>query len=65
MISEKFIVKLGLTCFFVAFIGMVLIFNDMAWAKYLVYPSVFIGAVTITIGAFAASIGKSKNDLKD
>jgi len=65
MISGKFIVKVGLGCLFIAFIGMVLIFNDVSWGRYIVYPSVFIGSITVMIGSFAASVGKVKNDLKD
>jgi|GEM_PF-1419572 len=65
MISGKFIVKVGLACLFVAFVGMVLIFNDMSWGKYIVYTSVIIGSITVMIGGFAASVGQVKDDLKD
>ena len=65
MISAKFIVKVGLTCFFIALIGTVLVFSDVVWGKYLVYPSIFIGAVTGLIGGFSLSIGKGKDDLND
>lgn len=63
MISAKAALVLGLTSLFVGFVGALLLSQGVAWARYVCYVAIPIGAVAVLVGGAKASIGRVKNDL--
>lgn len=62
--SAKVIVVIGLTSLFIGVAAMILVFNNVGWARYVSYAAILIGAVAVTAGGIAASIGRVKNDIR-
>lgn len=64
MSSAKVIIGIGLTSLLIGLAAVILVFQDVTWARYVCYVAIPIGAVALTAGGIAASIGRVKNDLR-
>jgi cytochrome bd-type quinol oxidase subunit 1 len=64
MTSAKVVIGIGLTSSFIGVAAVILVFQDVTWARYVCYVAIPIGAVALTAGGIAASIGRVKDDIR-
>lgn len=64
MMSAKVIMGIGLASLFIGVVAVILVFQDVTWARYVCYVAIPIGAVALMAGAIAASAGRVKNDIR-
>ena len=64
MISARIVLVVVLTCLLVALAATALVFLNVAWARYVDYVVIPIGAFVGIVGAIAASFGRIKNDVR-
>ena len=65
MVSFKFLCKIYLICFLIAFASLCLVFAGYEWFRYFGVISVSIGVLTFLLMKILQTIGMLKDDLTE